>query len=547
MTRSELYQDAVAGAFEGLQEQPERGSVVAALRRLAEATRGLGALERRAARYEAVEQLKALGLPPEEARALASAALNDSAGGHSPSPEKGQGAALTWTDPEPWPDPVDGAELLDELVAVIRRYVVVPEVAAQAAALWVLLTHCLGYILVAVRLVLTSPTRECGKTRLLTLLSALVRRPLSASSVTPAVLFRVVEAHAPTLMLDEVDNARLNENAELRALLNSGHSRGTAYVLRTVGEDHEPRQFSTWCAIALAAIGNLPDTVTSRGVVLRLQRKPRGVAVSRLREARLHADLEPLRRRLTRWAADHGSAVGDADPDLPPALDGREADNWGALVALADAAGGEWPGAARRAALAFSGEVEEDDARVLLLGDLRELFAERGTDRLASEDMVSALARMDGRPWPEWRDGKQLTKRGLARLLSPFGIESRTIWLPGKVTAKGYHRDSFEDAFARYLPPKASGASGTAPIADEVTPLDASGQRFLTDTRTSHEPHEQWHLTGLTDAKVDTDLWPHPADPFGPRAGGVNGFPDDADESAPVDEGAPFGEGGERA
>src|SRR5439155_1004225 len=100
------------------------------------------------------------------------------------------------------------------------------------------------------------------------------------------------------------------------------HTRGTASVIRNVGDDHEPRRFSTWCAVSLAAIGELPDTVASRGIVIKLQRKPRNEGVARLRETRLHAELELVRRKFARWAADHGPALTDADPELPAALDG---------------------------------------------------------------------------------------------------------------------------------------------------------------------------------------------------------------------------------
>jgi putative DNA primase/helicase len=36
----------------------------------------------------------------------------------------GQGRPLELPSPEPWPDPVDGKELISELTTLIRRYVV---------------------------------------------------------------------------------------------------------------------------------------------------------------------------------------------------------------------------------------------------------------------------------------------------------------------------------------------------------------------------------------------------------------------------------------
>ena len=408
-----------------------------------------------------------------------------------PKPDKRQGALHTLADPQPWPEAVDGSALLDELVAVIRSYIIMPESFAHAAVLWIVMTYMLDYVPFAVRLIAKSPTRECGKTRLLTVLAALTRRALSASSITPAALFRLIEAHAPTLMLDEMDNARLRENDEMRALLNSGHSRSTANVFRTVGDNHEPRAFSTWCAIALAAIGDLPDTITSRAIVIELQRKPRGATVARLRETRLLDEVAPLRRRLARWAADHGSAIGERDPDLPRALDGRAADNASVLVAIGDEAGGVWPERARRAILSLAGVFSDEVPGVLLLQDLRDLFIERDTDRLTTEDILHSLVKLDSRPWPEWSHGKPLTARGLARLLKPFGIEPRSVKWSDGTTRKGYVLGWFDDAFARYLP-FASGTPAPAAVdAGETHFSDPAPDWAVPDTKSASDPHEQ--------------------------------------------------------
>jgi putative DNA primase/helicase len=304
------------------------------------------------------------------------------------------------------------------------------------------------------------------------------------------------------LLLDEMDNARLNENDELRAILNSGHERANAWTVRNVGERHEPRRFATWAPVAFACIGGLPDTVASRCVKVAMRRRAPGERVERLRSSRLARELEPLRPRLARWGKDHAEAIRSADPQLPEALEDREADNWGPLLAIADEIGGAWPMRARSVAAAAPG-VSDEAPSVMLLADLRELFAERGTDRLASEEATAALVKLDGRPWPEWRDGRALTARGLARLLKPFGIEPRTVKWPGGVTAKGYHREWFDDAFARYLPPHPSPTSPAANGAGQSTFSQASPSRVVTDERTGFGPHERYVVTQVTDANPE--------------------------------------------
>jgi putative DNA primase/helicase len=144
----------------------------------------------------------------------------------------------------------------------------------------------------------------------------------------------------------------------------------------------------------------------------------------------------------------------ELDPVIPEALDDRAADNWRALLAIADCAGGEWPSRARDAAIALSSSRAEADsaAGVTLLEDIRDLFDELGTDRLSSEQIIAALVKNEERPWAEWRNGKPITPRGLAKLLKPFAISSGSIRLRSDETPKGYYRDSFEDTFTRYLP-----------------------------------------------------------------------------------------------
>src|SRR5260370_10770113 len=100
----------------------------------------------------------------------------------------------------------------------------------------------------------------------------------------------------------------------------------------------------------IALIGRLPATLEDRAIVLPMRRRAPGETVDRIRRDALLRRLDPLRRRSARWAADHLAALRAADPAVPEALDDRQADNWRPLLAIADAAGGAWPGRRRTAA-----------------------------------------------------------------------------------------------------------------------------------------------------------------------------------------------------
>ncbi len=362
---------------------------------------------------------------------------------------EGKEGGLFLEDPDPWPDDVNGAELLDEITAAVRRHVSLPAGASEAVALWILHSHAHEASEVSPILAVTSPTPECGKTTQLTFLQGTVRRPLPASNITAAALFRAVEKYEPTLLIDEADTF-LRDSDDLRGVLNSGHARAGAYVIRTVGDQHEPTIFRTWAPKAIALIGKLPPTLASRSIHVELKRLAPGESVEPLRLHRVDL-LEPLQRKASRWAADALADLRGYEPELPPELYGRAADNWRALLSIADKAGGEWPDRARTAAVTLSAARSEQTAGVLLLEDLRRLFSERG-DRLSTSEILEALNGMDDRPWPEWSRGKELTSRGLGKLLYPFGVTSRTVRL-GTGTAKGFQLEQLEDAFRRYLPP----------------------------------------------------------------------------------------------
>jgi Protein of unknown function (DUF3631) len=255
-----------------------------------------------------------------------------------------QGRAVVFQEQVPWTDPVDGAALLDAIAATIRSHVVMPDYLADTTALWVVHTYLLECGAISPRLAITSAEKGSGKTTLVDVVSHLVHRPLTAANVTTAAIFRVVEMHKPTLLIDEADTF-LAGNEDLRGILNSGHRRGGT-VVRTVGKDFEPREFSTYSACSIALIGKLPSTLEDRSVSIELQRRRSDEPIEPFRFG--HTDhLDQLARKAARWAADHAERVRGADPVTPPGLFNRLADNWRPLLAVADAAGKHWPQRAR--------------------------------------------------------------------------------------------------------------------------------------------------------------------------------------------------------
>ena len=384
-----------------------------------------------------------------------------------------------WQESEPWPHEVSGATLLDEITYTIRRFLVLPEYAAEAMALWVIFSHTLDLWSISPRLAFLSPEKRCGKTTALSVVQQLVSKPLPASNITPAATFRSIALYQPTLLIDEADTF-LRDNHELRGILNSGHNRAQAYVVRTVGEDHEPRQFSTWSPVVIAMIGKLPDTLQDRSIVVELRRKTSSDVVERFRLDKVE-EFGSLRSKIGRWVDDTRLVLSRLESQVPAGLNDRAADNWRPLLTIADAAGGNWPELARRAAMALAGSVEDSSKATQLLQDIFDLFIGEGIDRLPTHRILQHLNSMEERPWPEWRQGKPITAQQMARQLRPFGVAPKALRMTSSETIKGYEKAAFDDAFARYLPPQPVTASQSNEINNLTTPASVTMSHGVTD------------------------------------------------------------------
>ena len=354
----------------------------------------------------------------------------------------------------PWADPVDGTELADAILTELDRHVFVSKSAAAAIVCWIFFTHLIDQFRVAPILNINSPIKRCGKTTLLDFLGRTVARPMVASNVTPAAMFRMLETHQPTFLVDEADTF-LKVNEELRGILNSGHTKSAAYVLRCAGDDHVPRRFCTWGAKAIASIQELPGTITDRSIVIPMRRKLSDCKVKRFIEPAPGDVFNQLRRKIVKWGEDNGADVASKSVRRVKGLHDRAFDNWRPLLQIAKCLGPEWYEKVRGAALKLAAHdaAEDSSAGVLLLQDLQQLFNEEKTDRLATNFILADLAKKDDRPWPEYKDGKPITPRQMAGLLKPFRIRPKGFNNPKEKTARGYHRKHFLDAFRRYCVP----------------------------------------------------------------------------------------------
>jgi Protein of unknown function (DUF3631) len=373
------------------------------------------------------------------------------------------------------PKLVDLTALLGDVCAYLKRFVVfTSEAQPTTIALWVAHSWAIDAFDYTAYLQITSPEKQCGKSRVLDCLEPITPKAWRAISPSEAVLFRKIDVDRPTLLLDETDTLFSNGNDDrgelLRSLLNAGFER-KAKVPRCIDKGREVHDFAVFCPKAFAGIGSLPDTVTDRCIPVRLRKKRRDESVQRFRRREAELIATPIREQLEVWAnrEETTSTLNSSRPLIPDELSDREADICEPLLAIADAAGGDWPQRAREALVELcTSDAQEESANVMLLSDIRYVLDALGIDRISTKDLLEQLIEQetDG-PWAIWweSDIRHGNVRGpatkLARMLKRFEIKARTIRVSDDSTAKGYLKTDFEDSWERYCSPNR---------ADKVTP-----------------------------------------------------------------------------
>jgi putative DNA primase/helicase len=375
------------------------------------------------------------------------------------SSDDAQGTPISFDPVEPWVETVDGATLIADMVDAIRDHVILSEHQALTTALWVLHAHAIEAAEHTPRLQFKSPTVRCGKSTTLRTIKPMLPKPISTENITTAALFRVIEQYQPTLLIDEADSFLKREdgkdNEELRGIMNAGHARG-GMVIRTVGDNHEPKGFAVFAPIAFAWLvrngRHVSETLADRSITIELRRRKPDEKITRLRSNHC-SHLQALGRKAARWVSDHMMELRTADPLMPEELGDRAQDNWRLLVAIADAISSDLGQEARKAAIKIESERvnAEDDASIMVLGDVEAIFRlKHNSSELRSQEILDELCKLEDRPWKEWRRGQRLTQNGLARLLKPFGLHPKKMRF-GTATARGYEFGPVKEAADRYV------------------------------------------------------------------------------------------------
>jgi len=357
-----------------------------------------------------------------------------------------------------------GAELLATLENTFAKYLALDAGLPLVLALWTLATHVFDCFDAFPYLAITSPTKRCGKTRLAEVVDMLACNGLRTVGATPAVIFRsiqmrTVDGSTLTLIIDEAEDlgTKSDNSDALRQILNAGYRRGQSVLRceRNGEKSFEVKSFNTYCPKVIVLIGNLPDTLADRCIAIAMRRRRQDEKVERFLFSHVMREAKRYRRDSEDWAKTNRTKVKRRHLryDLE-FLEDREAELWLPLFSVCAVVSPDRLEHLKTIALRISGAKQADEPAelgLLLLRDIRGIFARSLDERLPTTNLLLDLKTLDESPWSAWSHGASLDARGLARLLRPFKIFPHNLRLEDWV-GKGYERQDFEEAWAMYLP-----------------------------------------------------------------------------------------------
>jgi hypothetical protein len=369
---------------------------------------------------------------------------------------------------EPSAEVAEGDALLRDIIARIRRHVVMPHDDALVIALFWMMSWVHDEVAVhSPILCVTSKEIESGKSTTLGLAGFLMPRCIVSVDITAAALFRSIRRWQPTFAIDEFEDVLKSDDknkSELRAVINSSHVRNQG-VIRCLEPKYIPEVFSTFAAKVIGMVGrDMPPATLSRCIFVELRRSKD----SEIYEEFKHEDdagLSELRSRLLRWSMDNVEALRDAKPTMP--FKRRRANNWRLPIAIADLCSGveDYGDQARKAAEQIESTSDSSSIRTEMLGNVMDKFGEFKCEEMFSTTLVERLNADPDLQWGEWRKGQGITENQLSSILNggggrgrkkvggPYEIRSDHVTIDG-VRRRGYKKVQFLDAWERHISPK---------------------------------------------------------------------------------------------
>lgn len=366
---------------------------------------------------------------------------------------------------------VDGGTLFTLVQGHLEQYISYPNPHASTIhTVWIAhawLVHA-GVLDTTPRLAFLSAEHGSGKTIALEFTSELTPNSLPVIDISPSALFRMIEEEARTVLIDEVDNLfnrKTEDYRELLGLLNNGYRQSGTPVYRVEGtsSNRKPVSFNVFSPAVFAGLDNLPATLASRTLAIRMRKALPSERPPRHRRRKLESVWADYREKLKTWSEEVTPRVSsdfldEAYEKLPESFTNRDAELAEIMVATAMLASDEWVDATIKA-LDYLHKEEQRNSKAhmgtLLLADIRAIFNETGREWITLADLTVELHGREESPWLDYRNGNAISKHQVSSLLKTYDIKTEQKRIGGG-RERGYTPEMFTDAFARYLPPEDS-------------------------------------------------------------------------------------------
>jgi hypothetical protein len=334
---------------------------------------------------------------------------------------------------------VNPSVLIKHLETFFAERAFLPVGAALLLALFILITWTFELFDTCPYVSVESPVPECGKSTVLRLINAVCARGEISTSLTEAVLFRLVNEYQPTFLIDEAETLEgKSERAEgLRAIAHEGYKRGGS-VARVEGEDRHIQRFNVYCPKVFSAIGGLTGALLSRCIVIHMSRAPKDFARRSSRLRALERDAKPLRRLLEAYSLQAGETLTklyEAEPDEGywPTITDREAELWGPLLIHARLAGPEVERQLLQVVASFTQskrKIQANDWRVAQTIAVRDAIKGLGDELFYPADLLPELN--DAEAWAsafaklgDGEAGKRAKAAKVGRFLRAFRLKAK--------------------------------------------------------------------------------------------------------------------------
>lgn len=337
----------------------------------------------------------------------------------------------------------DGQRLVTRIEEWIAGYMFLPDRGvALVAALWAINTWVFDRFDATPYLCITASTKGAGKTRLAELLSMISQTGRMFGAMTPASMFRLIEAYQSklTIFFDEAETLSSSAAGVMRTVMNTGYRKGQT-IPRTVpgANGGSVKEFPIYCPKAFMLIGDVNDTLRDRSIVLSLTR---GTPAKEFDMSTAEAEARDILADLYRLNVP--SLVAMADQIVPRFVTGRDREIWTAIFSVASALGLDKVATDRltRTAADLTASKtapkrhyremaqDEDDAVDVTMADraIADLVSVLRADEkhVFSGEAVERLRAIPEGPWRTVK-GAGLDVTMLARLVSRFGLHPRDI------------------------------------------------------------------------------------------------------------------------